>query len=60
MNLYRGGDLMPWDVGQERQRKKDMDSKYVVMSLGTDVECGGVQHNNMNCSSLSCQLLFET
>lgn len=46
---------------RKEQRKKDMNSKYVVMSLGTDIECGGVQirHNNMNCSSLSCQLLWR-
>lgn len=34
------------------QRKKDMNSKSIVMSLGTDIECGGAQihHNNMNLS----------
>lgn len=43
------------------QRKKDMNSKSIVMSLGTDIECGGAQihHNNMNCSSLRCRLLLR-
>lgn len=46
---------------RKEQRKKDMNSKSIVMSLGTDIECGGAQihHNNMNCSSLRCRLLLR-
>lgn len=47
MNLYRGGNLTCRGMlVRKGQRKKDQDyiySKCVVMSFGTDVECGRVQ-----------------